>query len=189
MSYTVHVSNDNQNWSLLIDKSNVAQDLRHDYIELPEPVKARYLKLTNVFTHDDGKFSVKDFRIFGNPDVAKFTKVTDVKVVRSSEDRRDATILWQPVAGADGYVVRYGIEPDKLYNNYMVYDANTITIHSLNSNPENYFEVEAFDSGTDFYRERTEETMGRGAEIELAKGRKRNWIWTRCRIDSKKDDL
>ncbi len=54
----------------------------------------------------------------------------------------------------------------------MVYDANTITIHSLNRQPEYYFEVEAFDSGTDFYREITEETMGMGAEMELQKGRR-----------------
>ena len=52
----------------------------------------------------------------------------------------------------------------------MVYDANTLTIHSLNKNPEYYFEVEAFDSGTDYYRERTQKTLGRGAEIELSKG-------------------
>jgi xylan 1,4-beta-xylosidase len=51
----------------------------------------------------------------------------------------------------------------------MVYDANTIAIHSLNRDPEYYFSVEAFDSGTDYYRERTERTMGRGAEIELAR--------------------
>jgi xylan 1,4-beta-xylosidase len=51
----------------------------------------------------------------------------------------------------------------------MVYDANTITIHSLNRSPEYHFQVEAFDSGTDYYRERTERTMGRGAEIELAR--------------------
>ena len=36
---------------------------------------------------------------------------------------------------------------------------------------EYHFEVEAFDSGTDFYRERTEQTMGRGAEIDLMQGR------------------
>jgi hypothetical protein len=40
----------------------------------------------------------------------------------------------------------------------------------LNKNPEYYFEVEAFDSGTDYYRERTQKTLGRGAEIELSKG-------------------
>ena len=170
-SFTVEASNDNENWSMLIDKSNNTVDDRHDYIELPEPLKARYVKLTNVFTHDDGKFAVKDLRIFGNPDVAKFIKVDNVSIVRDPEDPRDVTLLWQPVKGVDGYVVRYGIEPGKLYNNYIVYDAHTLTIHSLNRDEEYYFEVEAFDSGTDYYRERTEQTMGRGAEIELAQGR------------------
>ncbi len=168
--YTIEVSNDNKTWRQIVDKSNNAQDLRHDYIELPEPVKARYVKMTNVFTHDEGKFAVKDLRIFGNPGAALFTKVKDVKVVRSTQDRRDASLLWQPVAGADGYVVRYGIEPGKLYNNYMVYDTNSLTIHSLNTEPEYYFEVEAFDSGTDYYVENTYATRGRGAEIELTKG-------------------
>jgi xylan 1,4-beta-xylosidase len=166
-SYTIEVSNDNSNWSMLIDKSYNTQDLRHDYVELAEPVKARYVKLTNVFTHDEGKFAVKDLRIFGNPNVAKYTKVNDLKVVRNPKDPRDATLLWQPVDGADGYVVRYGIEPGKLYNNYMVYDDYTLTIHSLNRDEQYFFEVEAFDSGTDFYVERTEKTMGLGAEIEL----------------------
>ena len=35
---------------------------------MPAPVYARYVKLTNVFTPDDGKFAVKAFRVFGNPD-------------------------------------------------------------------------------------------------------------------------
>ncbi|MFZ0282225.1 MAG: family 43 glycosylhydrolase [Bacteroidales bacterium] len=170
-SYTVQVSNDNENWSMLIDKSNNTMDNRHDYTELPKPVKARYVKVTNVFTHDEGKFAIQELRIFGNPGKAKFTQANEVMVVRNPEDPRDATLTWQPVKGADGYVVRYGIEPDKLYNNYMVYDNYTITIHSLNRDPEYYFKVEAFDSGTDYYRERTEQTMGRGAEIELLKDR------------------
>ena len=170
-SFTVQISNDNKNWSMLIDKSNNAVDNRHDYTELSEPVKARFVKLTNVFTPDSGKFAVKDLRIFGNPDKAKLTEVTDLMAVRDPEDRRDATITWRPVEGADGYVIRYGIEPNKLYNNYMVYDKYTLTIHSLNKDPEYFFKVEAFDSGTDYYRERTEQTMGRGAEIELMKDR------------------
>jgi hypothetical protein len=168
--YTVEVSGDNSNWRMLIDRSNNNRDLRHDYFELPEPVSARYVKVTNVFTHDEGKFAVKDLRIFGNPDQAEFTAVGGVKVVRNPEDRRDASLLWSPVAGADGYVVRYGIEPNKLYNNYMVYDANSLSIHSLNTGPEYFFEVEAFDSGTGYYREPIGATRGRGAEIELARG-------------------
>jgi xylan 1,4-beta-xylosidase len=170
-SYTVQVSNDNKSWSMLIDKSENPKDLRHDYTELSDPVKARYVKLTNVFTHDEGKFAVKDLRIFGNQDIAKFTEVKDVMIVRDPEDPRDVTLVWQPVEGTDGYVVRYGIEPEKLYNNYMIYDGYTLTIHSLNRGEKYYFKVEAFDSGTDYYRERREQTMGRGAEIELLRGR------------------
>jgi xylan 1,4-beta-xylosidase len=169
-SYTLQISHDNKSWTMLIDKSDNKEAIQHDFAELAEPVKARYVKLTNLFTPDSGKFAVKDLRIFGNPEAAKFTKVRNVKVVRSREDRRNATLLWEPVKGAAGYVVRYGIDRGKLYNNYMVYDANTLTIHSLNKNPEYYFEVEAFDNGTGYYRERTQKTLGRGAEIELSKG-------------------
>ena len=171
-SFTVQVSTDDVNWSVIIDKSNNTTDNHHDYTELLKPVKTRYVKVTNVFTHDSGKFAIQELRVFGNPKKARFTKVDDVMVARNPEDRRDATITWQPVEGADGYIVRYGIEPDKLYNNYMVYDNYTLAIHSLNRDPEYYFKVEAFDSGTDYYRERTEQTMGRGAEIELKDGRK-----------------
>ncbi|MBN1905830.1 MAG: family 43 glycosylhydrolase, partial [Deltaproteobacteria bacterium] len=162
-SYTLQVSNDNKQWSMLIDKSDNREDLRHDYTELSAPVRARYVKLTNQFTHDEGKFAVKDLRIFGNPDSAKLTEVKDVMIVRNPDDPRDVTLTWQPVKGADGYLVLYGIESEKLYNNYMIYDGYTLTIHSLNRDEKYYFKVEAFDSGTDYYRERTEQTMGRGA--------------------------
>ncbi|MBN1999699.1 fibronectin type III domain-containing protein [candidate division KSB1 bacterium] len=92
-------------------------------------------------------------RIFGNPEIAQFKEVDYVMIARDPKDPRDATLTWQPVEGADGYVVRYGIDPDKFYNNYMIYDAYSLTMHSLNRDEEYYFEVEAFDSGTDYYRE------------------------------------
>ncbi len=169
--FTVEVSNDNKNWSMIIDKSNNTVDDIHNYTELSEPVTARYVKVTNVFTPNEGKFAVKDVRIFGNPDRAVFTTVDNVIVARDPEDPRDATITWQPVTGADGYVVRYGVEPGKLYNSYMIYDDFTLTMHSLNRDEEYHFEVESFDSGTDYYSENTFRTMGRGAEIDLMQGR------------------
>ena len=169
-SFTVEVSNDNQNWTTVIDKSDNKQDLRVDYTEFPNVAKGRYVKLTNKFTHDGGRFAVKALRVFGNPKDAKFTKVKNVTAIRSKLDRRDASLVWQPVDGAAGYVVRYGIERNKLYNNYMVYNDHHLNIHSLNVNPEYYFEVEAFSSGIERYKERTEATRGRGAEIELRKG-------------------
>jgi xylan 1,4-beta-xylosidase len=177
--YTVQFSNDNKNWSMLIDKSKNTIETHHDYAELAEPVVARYVKLTNVFTPDTGRFAVKDMRIFGNPEITTFTKVTDVKVVRNPDDLREATLLWEPVKGAEGYIVRYGIEPKKLYNSYMVYDAHMLTISSLNKNPAYFFEVEAFDNGTEYYRENTHQVFGVGAEIEISKdaGAQASTLW------------
>ena len=178
--YTVEISNDNTGWTTVIDKSDNKLDLRHDYTEFSKPVKGRYIKITNVATHDDAKFAVKDLRVFGNPDVVAKVKVSDFKAVRNQADRREATLLWEPVKGADGYVVRYGIEPDKLYNSYMVYDRNSLVIHSLNTDPEYYYEIEAFDSGLDYYKEISEIVNGTGAEIELTKikpGERPTWGW------------
>ncbi len=167
--FTIEASDDGENWVLLIDKSDNPQDLWSDYVELPTPVYARYLKLTNVSVPDEGKFAVKGFRAFGNPDKSTFTKVENVMVTRSLTDRRVANLLWEEVPGAEGYLIRYGIAPDKLYNSYMVYRDNYIHIRSLNVNPEYYFEVEAFSSGTPRYIENTFETRGRGAELDLNK--------------------
>jgi hypothetical protein len=89
--------------------------------------------------------------------------------VRNEVDRRQADLLWQPVDGADGYVVRYGIEPNKLYQSDMVYGKNALNINSLNVDPEYYFQVEAFSSGTPRYIENPFETRGRGAELDLIK--------------------
>jgi len=49
----------------------------------------------------------------------------------------------------------------------MVYWDNFLEIRSLNVDPEYYFEVEAFSSGTPRYVENTFETRGRGAELDL----------------------
>lgn len=168
-SYTVEVSDDNENWTLIIDKSNNTEDLRSDYIELPTPVYARYIKLTNVFTPDEGKFAVKALRAFGNPDKATFTKVENVTVMRDKLDRRKASIVWEQVDGAEGYIVRYGVDPNRLFNSYTIYWDNYLNIKSLNVDPEYYFEVEAFSSGTPRYVENTFATRGRGAEMDLTK--------------------
>ena len=149
--YLIENSLDGMNWDMLVDKRQNLKDVPHDYIELAQSVSARYLKLTNRFTPGGGNFAVRGFRIFGNSQQAVFTPVNDFTVERDAADGRDAILRWKPVAGADGYIIRYGIAPDKLYNNYMVYDADSVAIHSLNHGVKYYFEVEAFDNGTDNY--------------------------------------
>jgi len=167
--YEVAVSKDGTNWETVISCPENKQEFKHDYNEFEKPLEARYIKVTNIKTYDDALFCIKDLRVFGTTPQAKVTKVKDFTVVRNPQDRREANLLWTPVEGADGYVVRYGIEPDKLYNSYIVYDKNTLYMHSLNTAPEYFFEVEAFDSGLDLYKENTLNTKGLGAEIQIAK--------------------
>lgn len=148
--YIIEKSSDGKNWDTLVDKSLSVQDVPHDFIELNEAVQARYVKLTNIFTPGEGNFAVRGLRVFGNSDQAVFTEVTDFTVERDT-DERNAVVRWESVPDADGYVIRYGTASDKLYNNYMVYDMDSIAIHSLNVGVDYYFSVEAFDGGTDYY--------------------------------------
>jgi xylan 1,4-beta-xylosidase len=148
--YIIEKSNDGMNWDMLVDKSLNMQDVPHDFIEMASAVQARYIKLTNIFTPGEGNFAVRDLRVFGNSAQAVFTPVFDITVERYG-DERNAVVRWDTVPDADGYVIRYGIASDKLYNNYMVYDVDSVAIHSLNTGVDYYFSVEAFDGGTDYY--------------------------------------
>ena len=167
--YTVELSADKVNWVKVVDKPDNKQEFRHAYFQLDTPHQARYIKVTNLGTYDDAKFCIKDLRVFGNPNVGKSVKVKGVKVVRNPEDLREATLLWDPVPGADGYIIRYGLNKKKLYNSYIVYDTNFFKLHSLNTESKYVFRVESFDSGLDYWRERTEEVNGMGAEVEINK--------------------
>jgi hypothetical protein len=168
--YTVEVSVDGNNWTCILDKSQNKYDFHHDYTQLDSPVQARYVKLVNARQcHDGAKFSVKDLRIFGNPNQGSSVYVDDVKVVRNPRDAREAQLLWNPVPDADGYIIRYGIEPDKLYNSYIVYDQNYFKLHSLNTESDYFFQVQSFDSGLDYYYPRSEAVNGTGGEVEINK--------------------
>ncbi len=47
-AYRVFESSDGKTWNLLLDKSKNRQDVPHDYVELKQPVKTRFLRLENV---------------------------------------------------------------------------------------------------------------------------------------------
>jgi hypothetical protein len=120
--YIIEASTDGKSWSTIVDRSKSTRDLPHDYLELEKPVMARFVKLTNVRFPSKIKFCVRDLRIFGNGCGNPPAAVTDFTVERSDKDQRSATIRWKKLDGVDGYIIRYGIAPDKLYNNYQVYE-------------------------------------------------------------------
>lgn len=140
--YVIEGSGDGKTWSVIVDKRNNDKDVPNDYVQLAEPVKARYIRFTSY--HVPTRYlAISGLRIFGNGNGKKPGKVKQFEVVRNS-DRRDAHLTWKAQSKAQGYNVRWGIAPDKLYNSWLVYGKDSLDIRSLNIDQPYYFSVEAF---------------------------------------------
>jgi hypothetical protein len=144
--YLLEASADGRRWSTLADRSAARKDAPHDYVELPSPVKARYIRITNVAMPGGGPFSIRDLRVFGNGGGKPPAAAPPFEVHRSPADSRTAVVRWQPAPDADGYVLRYGISPAKLYQNYEVRASTEITLHGLNADVDYSFTVDAFNN-------------------------------------------
>ena len=143
-NYQLYASNDKENWHLIVDKSQHNKDVPHDYIEFKKPFKARYIKLQNCEFTCAPHFTVRDLRIFGKGTGSKPEKVKQFQATRNTTDDCKAWIEWSPVERCDGYVVRYGIQKDKLYNSYQVIKDNKIEIPSLNSETQYFYTIDAY---------------------------------------------
>ncbi len=141
--YLLEYSNDNNNWEKLADKTSTKTDVPHDYVELSKPVTARYIRLTNYHV-PGGKFAVAGLRIFGRGNGAAPQPVSSFIAVRDTADARNVTLHWQKNSDAVGYNIRFGTQPEKLFENYQVLNADTLTIHSLNKQQQYYFTIDAF---------------------------------------------
>ncbi|MGV3530429.1 MAG: family 43 glycosylhydrolase [Flavisolibacter sp.] len=140
--YKIFMSNDGKSWKLLVDKSRNTKDVPHDYIELPQPVQTRYLKLENVHM-PTGKFAISGLRVFGKGNGAKPNAVEGFIVLRTEKDKRSAFIKWKPVDNAFAYNIYYGVAPDKLYNCIMVHANNEYWMKSMDSQKSYYYQIEA----------------------------------------------
>jgi xylan 1,4-beta-xylosidase len=140
--YILYASADGKKWTVLVDKSHNKTDVPHDYVELDNPVKARFVKLENRHM-PSGKFAISGFRVFGSGGGAKPGTVKDLIVLRGEKDKRDAWIKWRPANDAYGYNLYYGTAPDKLYNSILVYDANDYWFKLMDREKPYYFSIEA----------------------------------------------
>jgi len=141
--YYVQISDNGTNWKACFDRSDNLRDSPHDYTQLDKPETARYVRLVNVHAPGGGLFSVSGLRIFGNGLGKAPAPVKEVKVERYVSDPRQVHVSWQPVKGADFYIIRYGIARDRLFNNYQVYKTNQFDISSLNVGTSYFFSVDA----------------------------------------------
>ncbi|MBN1181652.1 MAG: family 43 glycosylhydrolase [Bacteroidales bacterium] len=141
--YKIERSPDKKNWETLIDKSHSTKDSPHEFIRLPQKKTIRYIRITNIRV-PDGNFAISGFRVFGFGNGKKPQPIRFFTVDRDQEDKRKVTLKWEKRTGATGYNIRYGIAPDKLYQNYQVMGADSLTIHSLNSTLDYYFTIDIF---------------------------------------------
>jgi hypothetical protein len=140
--YKMYYSVDGKKWNILVDKSNNKTDVPHEYVELPAPVQARFIKLENIHM-PTGKFAISGLRVFGNGNGAKPPAVKQFMVLRTEKDKRSAWIRWSPVDNAYAYNIYYGTAPDKLYNCVMVHDLNEYWFKAMDSKKEYYYTIEA----------------------------------------------
>lgn len=144
--YYIEASVNGKEWRMIADHKITGTDAPHDYIELPAPVKARYLRITNVHTPAGAKFSVSGLRAFGIAPGNQPAIVKHMDIARNAGNPRSAKITWAAVSGAEFYIVRYGIAPNKLFSAYQVYDATAVDINALNAGVGYYFTVDAVNS-------------------------------------------
>lgn len=140
--YKIYFSTDGKKWSLLIDKSKNLTDVPHDYIEMPKPVEARFIKLENLHL-PTGKFAISGFRVFGSGHGNKPDPVSHFIVLRTEKDKRSAWLKWTNVDNAYAYNIYMGTAPGKLYNCIMVYGANEYWLKAMDNKIPYFFRIEA----------------------------------------------
>lgn len=147
-AYKLFVSKDGKKWDLLIDKSENRKAVPHDYTDLVKTIEARYLKLENIHTPKEGKFAVSDLRVFGkgNGKLPDKSEITDV--ARNSRDERFMRINWTKSENADGYLVRFGYQPDFLNLCVQVKgkDVTTLSNHLLTKGVKYYYRIDTYNS-------------------------------------------
>jgi len=141
--YQVLTSQDGNTWEMLIDRSDNTTDNTHVYVELPQIRSCRFVKVINLEV-PGGSFAMSGFRIFGIGSGSKPATVSNLKVDRNPDDRRSVTLTWQGVENATGYVICYGIDPEKLYQSCMVFGKTSHTINSLDVTQEYFYTIETF---------------------------------------------
>ena len=137
-NYTLEISNDGKVWTVL---EKASRECSNAYFEYLDGVTARYVRLTAGELPYGQRLRVSGLRIFGNGNGEKPAQA-NAKAKRIGD--MDAQVTWDAVPGAQGYNVRYGIAPDKLYLSWMVYDATELKLTTLIKKQDYYVCVDSF---------------------------------------------
>jgi hypothetical protein len=140
--FVIRGSEDGENWYTVADFSENERDMPHGYIELGEPAALRYLRYEHVY-NTTKNLAIAELRVFGKGRGAVPAVPENFTVTRQT-DERNADLNWTGDPGATGYVIYWGIAPDKLNLSALMYDRAGYELRALNVDQPYYFRVEAF---------------------------------------------
>ena len=143
-SYLIYASINGKDWYPVVDFSAKKTDTPHDYIEFEVPFKAQYIKFQNKEYTVSPNLSIRDLRIFGYGSGNKPHAIKDFTIERDPIDPCKAHLSWSEVPNTQGYIVRYGVAKDKLYNNFQVMGKTVLEIGSLNKGVTYYFTIDTY---------------------------------------------
>ena len=92
--YTLEISDDAKTWRMLLDRRAGGRDAPHEYVQLDQPVTARYAKLTNIHMPAGALFSISGLRLFGSGLGAAPAEVTGTSARRETNQRL-MDVSWQ----------------------------------------------------------------------------------------------
>lgn len=120
----------------------------HDYLAFASPQLFRFVRVLNVSVPVGGKFALRDLRVFGPGEGQPPKPVTGLKITRHTDDDRNASLAWTPSPNADGYLIRFGIGPEHLYQTIQLQGGTNaaLTTHALNRGVKYAWRVDAFNS-------------------------------------------
>lgn len=140
--YTLEGSVDGERWEMLQDASEAEDDRSHPYFILPEDRKLRYIRVTAVELPYVSRFALSGLRVFGLDDGEKTAGVSGI--FAEQLDELTAWLRWEPVKGAMGYNVCWGIAADKLYASSLLYGKTQLLLTSLNAGQVYFFRIDSF---------------------------------------------
>lgn len=141
--YTVEGFLDGQDWVTLVDCRNNYKDVPNGYVQVDNPVRVRYVRYKNIEVPTP-HLVISDLRVSSIDEGKKPVTVKNFKVVRQA-GRRDVIIAWDAVENSQGYNIRWGIAPDRLYNSWLLYGKNELLLKGLSTGQPYYFTIETFD--------------------------------------------
>lgn len=142
--YRIDISVDGEQWKELVDRTGNRKDMPHDYVEMEKPVTARYLRLTNAGpVPAGGKFAVCGLRVFGKGDGKPPALAPAARTIRLA-DERSMVVEWEAQPDAQGYIVRFGVNPGQLHTHYQVIGETRAEIGCLNTGVTYYITVDAY---------------------------------------------